>query len=214
MFKFSSNEIRDLFISFFIISLAFSILYSRLDFTNILNILPMVMVGVGLGFILHEVAHKISAMRYGYWAEYKTWTPGLFIALVSSAFGFIFAAPGAVHIYGQYMTDRENGIISISGPLTNIVLSLIFLAVALMLGNTYIGLFNPLIAVPLWVNILFQTCLLGFSINAFLALFNLIPIGILDGAKVFRWDPFIWLASVIVAGIMVYFSFTGFFLIN
>lgn len=75
-------------------------------------------------------------------------------------------------------------------------------------------MFNPLIAVPLWVNILFQTCLLGFSINAFLALFNLIPIGILDGAKVFRWDPFIWLASVIVAGIMVYFSFTGFFLIN
>ncbi|MEA4956160.1 hypothetical protein SDC9_03541 [bioreactor metagenome] len=211
MFKFSSNEIRDLFISFFVISLAFSILYSKLDFTKIVNILPMVMVGVGLGFILHEIAHKITAMRYGYWAEYKTWTPGLFIALISTAFGFIFAAPGAVHIYGQYMTDRENGIISISGPLTNIALSLIFLAAALLLSNFYIGIFNPLFYTPSWATILFETCILGFSINAFLALFNLIPIGILDGAKVFRWDPFIWIVTVAVAGIMVYFSFTGFF---
>ena len=133
MFKFSSNEIRDLFISFLVISLAFSVLYTRADFSQLADILPMVMVGVGLGFIFHEVAHKIVAMRYGYWAEYKTWTPGLFIALISSFFGFIFAAPGAVHIYGQYMTDRENGIISIAGPLTNILLSLRFLAVDIWL---------------------------------------------------------------------------------
>ncbi|MBZ9569995.1 site-2 protease family protein [Methanobrevibacter sp. TMH8] len=211
MFKFSSNEIRDLFISFFVISLAFSILYSRLDVTALINILPMVMVGVGLGFILHEIAHKITAMRYGYWAEYKTWTPGLFVALISSAFGFIFAAPGAVHIYGQYMTDRENGIISIAGPLTNILLSLIFLAVALWLGMTNPGLFSPIIASPEWVTILFETSMLGFSINAFLALFNLIPFSILDGAKIFRWNPLIWLSVAAVAGIMVYFSFTGVF---
>lgn len=211
MFKFSSNEIRDLFISFFVISLAFSILYSRLDFTQIASILPMVMVGVGLGFILHEVAHKITAMRYGYWAEYKIWTPGVFFALISSAFGFIFAAPGAVHIYGQYMTDRANGIISVAGPLTNILLSLIFLAVALWLGMTSPCLLNPVLARPEWAFILFKTCILGFSINALLALFNLIPFSILDGAKIFRWNPLIWLAVAAVAGIMVYFSFTGFF---
>lgn len=211
MFKFSSNEIRDLFISFFVISLAFSILYSRLNFAQLVNILPMVMVGVGLGFILHEVAHKITAMRYGYWAEYKTWTPGLFVALISSAFGFIFAAPGAVHIYGQYMTDRENGIISVAGPLTNILLSLIFLAAALWLGMTIPGLSNQMIATPEWAAILFETCILGFSINAFLALFNLIPFSILDGAKVFRWNPLIWLVVAGVAGIMVYSAFTGFF---
>ena len=211
MFKFSSNEIRDLFISFLVISIAFSILNSQLDFTRVLDILPMVMVGVGLGFILHEIAHKITAMRYGYWAEYKTWTPGLFIALISSAFGFIFAAPGAVHIYGQYLTDRENGIISVAGPITNILLSLIFLAIAIFLLTYYQLLFNPMVMIPEWVYILFQTSKLGFSINAFLALFNLIPIGILDGAKVFRWNPFIWLVVAGVAGILVFFSFTRFF---
>jgi len=211
MFKFSSNEIRDLFISFFVISVAFSILYSNLNFSGMLNILPMVMVGVGLGFILHEVAHKITAMRYGYWAEYKTWTPGLFIALISSLFGFIFAAPGAVHIYGQYMTDRENGIISVAGPLTNILLSLIFLAVAIYLLMIYPLLNSPIIGAPIWASVLFVTCTLGFAINAFLALFNLIPFAILDGAKVFRWNPLIWLVVAGFAGVLVYLSFTRFF---
>lgn len=211
MFKFSVNEIRDLFISFLIISLAFSLLYSGLDYVSLTNIVPMVMVGVGLGFILHEISHKLIAMRYGYWAEYKTWTPGLFIALISSLFGFIFAAPGAVHIYSQYMTDKEDGIISISGPITNIILSLIFLVIVLVLSSSYSGLLNQFIGVPYWISMLFTTCTLGFSINAFLALFNLLPISILDGVKVFRWDPFMWLATFAVAGILVFLSFTGFF---
>ncbi|MDR2967831.1 MAG: site-2 protease family protein [Methanobacteriaceae archaeon] len=211
MFKFSSNEIRDLFISFLVISLAFSLLFSRADFSKLAETLPMVMVGVGLGFIFHEVAHKITAMRYGYWAEYKTWTPGLFIALISSFFGFIFAAPGAVHIYGQYMSDRENGIISIAGPLTNILLSLIFLAVAIWILSTFPLLTTSIIAAPEWAYILFITCVLGFRINAFLALFNLIPFSILDGAKIFRWNPLIWLVIAGFAGILVFISFTGFF---
>jgi len=203
MFKFSSNEIRDLFVSFFVISVAFSILFSGFELANLLDKLPMVMVGVGLGFILHEVAHKITAMKYGYWAEYKTWTPGLFIALISSAFGFIFAAPGAVHIFGQYMTDKENGIISVAGPITNILLSLVFLAIAI-----YLMMFYPLLD---WAYVLFMTCILGFRINAFLALFNLIPFSILDGAKIFRWNPLIWLVVAGFAGLLVFLPFTEFF---
>lgn len=206
MFKFSSNEIRDLIISFFVISLAFAILYTGANFSAVPYILPMVMVGVGLGFILHEVAHKLTAMRYGYWAEFKTWIPGLFIALISPFFGFIFAAPGAVHIYGNYMTDKENGIISLLGPLTNIVLAMIFLLLYLItITSSFAGMVQEA-----WImTVLRTTFVLGFSINSFLALFNLIPFSILDGAKIFRWNPFIWLAIAALAGIMVYFSFTG-----
>ncbi|MCL2687923.1 MAG: site-2 protease family protein [Methanobrevibacter sp.] len=207
MIKFSSNEIRDLFISFFIISLGFSIVFSRQDFSVIPQLLPMVMVGVGLGFILHELAHKFVAIHYNYWAEYKTWGPGLVIALASSFFGFIFAAPGAVHISGSYMSDRENGIISVSGPLTNIALSLIFLAIAFTLIGNFPSL--PMYAPSVEIAVLFQTSILGFSINAFLALFNLIPFSIFDGAKVFRWNPLIWIVVTGVAGLMVFASFTG-----
>ena len=202
MFKFSSNEIRDITISFFVISFAFAIVHSGRDFSAIPNILPGVMIGVGLGFILHEVAHKLTAMRYGYWAEYKTWTPGLFIALISSFFGFIFAAPGAVYIYGEYMTDKENGIISLFGPLTNILLAMIFLILTIV---TITSPIMEVIRVP-WVLDVF---VLGFSINSFLALFNLIPFSILDGAKIFRWNPLIWLAIAALAGIMVFISFNG-----
>lgn len=206
MFKFSSNEIRDIVISFFVISLAFAILYSRRDVSAVFYILPMVMVGVGLGFVLHEIAHKFTAMRYGYWAEFKLWVPGLLFALVSPFFGFIFAAPGAVHIYGNYMTDKENGIISLFGPLTNIVLAMIFLVLYIITSTTSIG---GMIQDQWIIYILRLTFRLGFSINSFLALFNLIPLAIFDGAKIFRWNPLIWLAITALAGIMVYFGFFG-----
>lgn len=84
MFKFTFNEIRDLIIAFFIISLCFALLYAGRDSNVVLSILPMVMVGVGLGFILHELGHKFTSMRYGYWAEFKLWPQGLILALITS----------------------------------------------------------------------------------------------------------------------------------
>ena len=130
MFKFTSNEVRDLIISFFVISLSFSILYTGRDFSAMYFILPIVMVGVGLGFILHELGHKFSAMHFGYWSEYQLWPVGLIIALASSFCGIVFAAPGAVYTYANFLDDRTNGIISIAGPIVNIVLAIVFLLIA------------------------------------------------------------------------------------
>ena len=127
MFKFTSNEVRDLLIAFFFISLCFAILYARRDTNALINILPIVMIGVGLGFILHELGHKFVSMKYGYWAEFKLWPQGLIFALVTSFFGFVFAAPGAVYTYANYVTDEINGKISIAGPIVNIILAIIFL---------------------------------------------------------------------------------------
>ena len=59
MIKFTSSEVRDLIIAFFVISLCFAIANSGRDVNAILNILPIVMVGVGAGFILHELGHKL-----------------------------------------------------------------------------------------------------------------------------------------------------------
>ena len=134
MFKITKKEFKDIFIAFVIISLGFSILYSNRDTNAFLFILPIVMIGVGLGFILHELAHKFAALHYGYWAEFQIWMPGLFISLISSFFGFIFAAPGAVVIYGNSMSKKVNGIISIVGPITNILIAVIFLLALLNFG--------------------------------------------------------------------------------
>ena len=194
MFRFTGKELRDLIISFIVIALGFTILYSNGDYSHVTLIFPIVMIGVGAGFIFHELGHKFVAMHYGYYAEYELWPTGLLIALASSFFGFIFAAPGAVVIYSQGMDEKTNGLISIAGPLVNIALGLIFFLILGSLGNyvyTETGAIVQLI------------CVLGTRINFFLAAFNLLPIPPLDGSKVMSWSVPIWLITFAVAAILV-----------
>ena len=200
MFRFTKKEIRDLIISFIVIALGFTILYSNGDYSHIGLVFPVVMIGVGLGFIFHELGHKFVAMHYGYYAEYELWPTGLIIALISSFFGFIFAAPGAVVIYSNGMEEKTNGLISIAGPLVNIALGLIFFIVLGSLGDfiyTEVGA------------IVYLICVLGTRINFFLAAFNLLPIPPLDGSKVLSWSVPIWLVTFAIAAILVLF-FGGF----
>ena len=200
MFKFTTKEIRDLIISFIVIALGFTILYSNGDYSHIGLVFPVVMIGVGLGFIFHELGHKFVAMHYGYYAEYELWPTGLIIALVSSFFGFIFAAPGAVVIYSQGMEKKTNGIISIAGPIVNIILGLIFF---LILGSLGDFVYTEAGA------IVYLICVLGTRINFFLAAFNLLPIPPLDGSKVMSWSVPIWLITFAVSAILALF-FGGF----
>ena len=196
MFRFTGKEIRDLIISFIVIALGFTILYSNGDYSNIGLVFPIVMIGVGAGFIFHELGHKFVAMHYGYYAEYELWPTGLIIALVSSFFGFIFAAPGAVVIYSNGMEKKTNGIISIAGPIVNIILGLIFFLILVSLGDFAYTETGYLVAL---------TCVLGTRINFFLAAFNLLPIPPLDGSKVMSWSIPIWLITFAIAALLVLF---------
>ena len=196
MFSFTGKEIRDLVISFIVIALGFTILYSNGDYSNVTLIFPIVMIGVGAGFIFHELGHKFVAMHYGYYAEYELWPIGLLVALVSSFFGFIFAAPGAVVIFSNGMEEKTNGIISIAGPIVNILLGLIFFLILGSLGDfiyTETGV------------IVYLICMLGTRINFFLAAFNLLPIPPLDGSKVMAWSVPIWLVTFAIAALLVLF---------
>lgn len=201
MFRFTSSEVRDLIIAFFVISLCFAIVNGGRDSNAILSILPIVMVGVGTGFILHELGHKFVSMKYGYWAEFKLWPQGLIFALITSFFGFVFAAPGAVYTYANYMTDEINGKISIAGPIVNIVLALVFLAIAT-------AVYPDAISYGGNSTLIFIICAVGYSINSFLAVFNLLPIGNLDGSKVLTWNAGIWIVTIAVAGILTLISMT------
>ena len=200
MFRFTSSEVRDLIIAFIVISLCFAIVNGGRDANAILSILPIVMVGVGAGFILHELGHKFVSMKYGYWAEFKLWPQGLIFALITSFFGFVFAAPGAVYTYANYMTDEINGKISIAGPIVNIILALVFLAIATAVYKSALYSETSLL--------IFIICAIGYSINSFLAVFNLLPIGNLDGSKVLHWNFGIWVITIAIAAIMTLASRT------
>jgi Zn-dependent protease len=187
-----TKELRDLVISALVLALAFGIALSggfrAFQQPDVLVlVIGMSLVAVSLGFILHELGHRIIARKFGYFAEYSMSPKGLMVALGFSFFGFIFAAPGAVMIYpkatawGTSSPDRQKvGLISVAGPTTNIGLAVLFLV---------LDVIQP--------TLLFT---LGAQINTWLALFNLIPFGPLDGAKILKWNKGIWLISITVAG--------------
>jgi len=135
-------------------------------------------------FFIHEVAHKIAAQRRGFWAEFRLIFSGAILTLISIISPFFkIICPGAVMVSG--FVDRESmGKISIAGPLTNIFLSTVFLMIA-FLTPQYIMVF-----------------MLGAAFNAWIALFNLIPFGMLDGFKVFLWNKKFWALAFIASLIL------------
>ena len=151
-------------------------------------------IAVGTAFLLHELAHKALAQRYGCWAEFRKFDLGLILAVLMSFFGFILAAPGAVMI-GGFVSKEQNGKISAIGPLTNIALAILFIV---------IGIILPLIIGTIPV-LLSKIISYGFFINAWLALFNMIPFPPLDGSKVMAWSVPVWATIIAVAGFMVFF---------
>ncbi|MBI2668996.1 hypothetical protein HYX14_04080 [Candidatus Woesearchaeota archaeon] len=149
---------------------------------------------VGIGFLLHELAHKFVAQHYGCEAEFRVDNKMLLFALaLAVALGSTFIAPGAVMIAGM-ITRRENGIISAAGPLTNYVLALVYLAGLFFLPFT-IMVSGQMI--NLWA--------IGFSVNMFLGLFNMIPFLMFDGKKIFDWNKAVWTAMVAFGVVFLFF---------
>ena len=148
-----------------------------LAFSTDIGFLVSFSVMITASFLLHEMAHKITAQKYGFWAEFRISLTGAILTGISIITPFFkIISPGAVVVAG--FTDRESsGKISVAGPLTNIILSMIFLGVAF-----------PVSVFPFY----FRIFMLGAAFNAWIALFNLIPFGILDGFKIFLWDKKVW----------------------
>jgi len=180
---FSKRETTDLIKAWALVSLAFAILYSP-DLTSqkFLYTLLASALTAGLGFALHELAHKFVAIRFGCSASFRANMFWLWIGLAMAFFlKAIFLAPGAVIVRGV-QSKRENGIISAAGPATNIILAALF-----MIANFFF--------VGAWTIIL----TMGAVINSWLAAFNLLPILPFDGAKVWQWNKKIYIAMMALA---------------
>lgn len=174
-FSTSHDEVLQILRAWAAISLAFAILLNRGFGFSPRFFYLMLVAGftVGMGFLLHELAHKVLALRYGCRAEFRSFDVMLVLAVAMSFFGFIFAAPGAVFIEGR-VNVRKNGIISAVGPLTNMLLALLF-----FLATVVVSMFSSALA-----EVLFY----GSIINSWLAIFNLLPFANLDGTKVLKWS--------------------------
>ena len=146
--RFSRKEIKDLFFAWLMISLAFAILFSggatflaSLNF-NFIIVFAISAFTVGLSFLFHELMHKYMSQKYGLWAEFRAFYKMLWLALLFSFFGFIIAAPGAVVSKSYIPISREKrGKIALAGPLTNIILALLFFSGFIFYKEGILGLF-------------------------------------------------------------------------
>ncbi|MCL2142740.1 MAG: site-2 protease family protein [Methanomassiliicoccaceae archaeon] len=180
--RYSSVELRHIAISVLVLSVAFTIMFYRGGSDiGVFALLGISAVIVCASFVAHEMAHKFVAQRYGAWAEYRMFPFGLMIALFMSFFGIIFAAPGVVYIRGNINTEM-NGKISAAGPAVNIVIGVISVMLALLTDG--------IISSILWIMA---------TINAFFAVFNMIPVMPFDGSKVYKWNVYVYLMMLAAA---------------
>lgn len=205
----SVDEIKDILIADVVLIVAFSLTRTgglgafqsnqSMAISTFLYFLPIAAIGVSLSFILHEMMHKLFAQRYGAVAEFRTSYSGLAITLITGAFGFLLGIPGATVIYSNSFTAKENGIVSLVGPLTNFVVFAAFFFMSVVLNQAPNSYISSIISFTIFISIL-------------LAFFNMLPIFPLDGSKVLRWSkPIYVITMLIIFLLMVMFTGIGLF---
>jgi Zn-dependent protease len=194
-FGFSMIEARDLVVGILLVSgVGLSMLGTRL-LSSPVSVVIVLVLAFTASFFTHEMAHKVTAQRHGLWAEFRLTVWGALITLISVISPFKIISPGAVMIAGA--ADKDTiGKTAVSGPFINLVICAGFLALTFVIpeGN------------PFFVAVVFVA-----AFNAFIAVLNLLPFGILDGWKVFQWSKLVWAlafvsAIALLAEILAFYS--------
>ncbi len=141
-----------------------------------------------LSAVLHEVAHGVTADRLGDPTArisgrltlnplkhldpmMSVFLPLLLLLSSGGRFAFGGAKPVPVDPFNLKEGRKDLALVSLSGPLTNIVLSIIAAGLIHLIGSSS--------------NILRFVLMIIVDLNLWLAIFNLLPIPPLDGSKVF-----------------------------
>lgn len=197
--RFSQKELKHLSIAaVLVIGIGVSIALYGFDWSwAVIGVFAGIMT---VSFLIHELAHKVVAQKKGMWAEFRLTTWGAVLTFASVFLPFKMIAPGAMMIGGSVPTGKDIVRISLAGPITNIILSS--------------ALFGAAFALAFTLNQVMFAGMLIFAayINAFMAVFNLIPFGILDGYKIYSFNKKLWaiifVPSVILT-VTTYLIITG-----
>lgn len=208
--RFSSTEIRDLVIASILVMLVGISVFGNGFFLNAINIvIGLFTSGYGwvvLGtiviflasFMFHEMAHKFVAQHYGMWSEFRMTSMGYYLSAMAILFSIPIFGTGVVYSSGTSNVE-QNGKTNLAGPLTNFVIAAALVIISLLMSAIGLALF------PLGILLRY-----GIQLNAFLGLFNMIPIQPFDGATVRYWNSRVWIAltiGLIFMLILGYFMF-------
>ena len=186
--QFSSGEILSIIAAWIVLSVAITYrnLVGLLIGTSSIDVVIAGFVATATGFILHEMGHKYVAIRRGYLAHFRLWIWGLVLTIsivTLSGGGLVFGAPGAVYIApaaaqfygydsgrGTVDPEKDSMIISAAGPGINLAFAIGFLLVWLSVPAGFLS----------------TVAVYGLLLNVGLGSFNMLPVSLLDGAKIFR----------------------------
>ena len=196
--RFSMREKRDLLKAWIAISATFTVFFltggyiDSVTTNGLLWLFGVSAATAGIGFLVHELCHKFAAHRFRVQSEFRSHDSMLFFSFILAFLGVLIAAPGAVYM-AERVNKRESGIISAAGPVSNMVLALLFFPLATWS-------FGLLAVVGKF----------GLFINAFLGAFNMIPFLGFDGAKIIKWSKPIYFSTLGIGIALVLLAYSVF----
>jgi len=195
----STDELRDLIVSILVLGFVFTLaLFSGgnpIRYVLDPSFLPHFLIATalaGVSLLAKELAQKATTRALEAHATYELWSPGIVISLLSSLLGVAFTAVSGVTIasesterYGRWQVNlsvQQLGIIGAIGPLMCLSLGMAFLMLRTL---------SPMVLGE-------SLFVVAAEINAYLALFSMVPLRPVDGAKVLRWNMAIWAFTVLM----------------
>ncbi len=160
-----------------------------------------------LAFLFHEFGHRQTARHFKLQTKFRLLTIGMYLTFFGLALGVTTlltsgspiippALPGAVVVLGLDKINKQTGWCKSAGPIVNLVFGTILLIISLMIPPT-------LFPLNLFIG-------LAAALNFTLGTFNMIPLGILDGQNIWKWNKtmyFLLMISLITLLVITYSLF-------
>jgi Zn-dependent protease len=140
-------------------------------------------------FLFHELGHRQVALHFDLQTKFRLLTFGMILTVVGVVINIYslmsggnsfpsLALPGAVVVLGLSKIDRTTGLCKAAGPTVNLVYGIILFIISFI--------------IPIYpLNMLIG---LAANLNFMLGTFNMIPIGILDGQNIWKWNKKVYIA--------------------
>lgn len=151
-------------------------------------------------FLFHEFGHRQVAVHFGLQTKFRLLTFGMLLTVLSLLMGLVslisssgtfpmLALPGAVVVLGLDKINRKTGLCKAAGPFVNLVYGSILLIISLLIPNSLYPL-NYFVGYASYFN---------FMLGAF----NMIPVGILDGQNIWKWNKRVYVGLIGSLGLLL-----------
>ncbi|MFW9900256.1 MAG: hypothetical protein ACFFDY_03085 [Candidatus Thorarchaeota archaeon] len=139
-------------------------------------------------FLFHELGHRQVAVHFDLQTKFRLLTFGMMLTILGVGFNVYslisgggsfpsLALPGAVVVLGLSKIDRTTGLCKAAGPTVNLVYGSVLFIISFIIPSYPLNMLIGLAA----------------NLNFMLGTFNMIPIGILDGQNIWKWNKKVYI---------------------